>query len=183
GGNGVNRFVLGTLGALAVAITSIGSLAWACTGLATVVGTVPPLGVSGTRVTVEGLFPAPGQKPIDLRWDALQGDVLTTVTPDARGHFSASFTVPPASNGIHTVVLSAEGGAIARTTFDVTGPTGQTFITTAPPPVGGSPQASQNRTGAGASLAAGLSILAAGTVLAAAGVGAVVVQRRRSVVS
>jgi len=131
------------LGATAVAAAALlgGVAAFACTNLATI-ETATPTGRAGTLVTITGSsFTAPSDggtaSPVEVRWNGVEGPVLTSLTPDATGAVSGSFTLPEASPGHYVVVatqLDDEGkpqfGTPARSGFEILGASG---VATAPP--------------------------------------------------
>ncbi|MGH9282857.1 MAG: hypothetical protein ACRD0S_07960 [Acidimicrobiales bacterium] len=131
------------LGGTAVAAAALlgGAAAFACTNLATL-GTTMSSGKVGTAITVAGTsFAAPSDgapaSPVEVHWNKVDGPVLTTLTPDANGAVSGSFTLPDASPGHYVVIatqLDDEGkpqfGTPARIAFEILGASGES---TAPP--------------------------------------------------
>jgi hypothetical protein len=81
----------------------------------------PTSGPVGTSVTVTGTGFA-GTSTITIKFDGVtQTTTLPTVTTDSDGSFTASFDVPSASLGDHTVSATDEDDNTASATFTVTG--------------------------------------------------------------
>ncbi len=113
---------------------SAASVAYACTGLATI-SSNPGSGSAGDAVTVEARGFAPHDpadartSPVEIRMDSLDGPVIATASPSSAksgGNFSARITVPNAEPGEHVLIATqnaADGrpayGSPARTVFTV----------------------------------------------------------------
>lgn len=120
----------------ALAVLLVGAMAaWACTNLATL-NLSASTGQAGESVDVTGSSfrtADRGGQDVLIRWDALDGPVLATATPDATGSIVASVTIPEdASPGYHVLIatqdqVNDEGeasvayGTPARATFLVGG--------------------------------------------------------------
>lgn len=112
------------LGGLAVLLVAVGGRgAWACIPQARLVSIEPrSSGASGTEVTVKAVAFDAG--PAEVRWNASDGPRLATaVGPD----FSVLVTIPPADEGLHTIVVlsRAPNGALGNAgsaAFQVTKP-------------------------------------------------------------
>ncbi|MGH9177902.1 MAG: hypothetical protein ACRD0N_05035 [Acidimicrobiales bacterium] len=123
------------IGAAAAAVVLGGAAAFACTNLATI-GTSATSAKAGGVVTITGSsFAAPSEgeapAPVAVRWNKVDGPVLTTLTPDAGGAVSGSFTLPDASPGHYVVIATQvddEGepqfGTPARVAFEILSPSG-----------------------------------------------------------
>jgi len=123
--------VLLALGVFVVPL-SAASLAYACTGLATVT-TSPGAGVAGSTVTVnaKGFAPHDGADAraalAEIRMDSMTGPVIGTGSPSgSNGSFAAQITVPGVDPGEHVLIVTqndANGtpayGTPARTVFTV----------------------------------------------------------------
>jgi len=115
--------------------------AFACTNLATL-GTAETTGRAGAVVPVTGSSFAAAEEgaapsPVAIRWNKVDGPVLTEVLPDARGGISGTITVPEAAPGHYVIVATqvndegeAQFGTPARAPFQVVGADGQAL----PPP-------------------------------------------------
>ncbi|MDQ3630214.1 MAG: hypothetical protein M3417_02835, partial [Actinomycetota bacterium] len=102
---GKRGWVLLVLGLFVVPM-SAASLAYACTGLATI-STSSSSGVAGSTVTVDGKgFAAHDPSdvrtaPAEIRMDSMTGPVIGTASPSASrsgGNFSVQITVPAAAD-------------------------------------------------------------------------------------
>ena len=60
-----------------------------------------------------------GFDPISTVAITFGGSSVTTVTPTSNGEFTATFNVPPSSNGNHSVIAT-QGSKSASKTFTVT---------------------------------------------------------------
>ncbi len=95
---------------LAGVIMALGSVfAWACTNLATLnlsssqVGAGETIDVSGSSFATE----ARGGQAVEFHWDAVDGPVLATATPDATGAIAASIAIPgDAQPGYHVLIAT-----------------------------------------------------------------------------
>lgn len=138
---GSRRITLLAGAALAAAVALGGAAAFACTNLATI-GTSATGAKAGGVVTITGTsFAAPSEgappSPVAVHWNKLDGPVLTTLTPDASGAVSGSFTLPEASPGHYVVIATQvddEGkpqfGTPARVAFEILGPSGASVAPT-----------------------------------------------------
>lgn len=130
---GKRGLVLVALGLFVVPM-SVASVAYACTGLATV-STSSGSGVAGSTVTVNGKgFAAHDPSdartaPAEIRLDSMTGPVIGTASPSASrtgGNFSVQITVPNVDPGEHVLIATQNGtdgrpsyGTPARTVFMV----------------------------------------------------------------
>jgi hypothetical protein len=73
-------------------------------------------GIVGTKVTINGTGFAPNS-PIFIFWDFT--DLLNETQTDINGNFTATFTVPEATNGDHLVIAMDDQGGMATATFTV----------------------------------------------------------------
>lgn len=113
---------------------SAASLAYACTGLATI-STSPGSAVAGATVTVDARGFAPHDpsdgrtSPAEIRMDSMTGPVIGTASPSSAksgGNFSVQITVPAVAAGDHVLIATQNGadgrpsyGTPARTVFTV----------------------------------------------------------------
>ncbi len=130
---GKRGWVLLAMGLFVVPM-SVASLAYACTGLATI-STSPGSGVAGSTVTVNAKgFAAHDPSdartsPAEIRMDSMTGPVIGTASPSssrAGGNFSVQITVPNVDPGEHVLIATQNGtdgrpsyGTPARTVFKV----------------------------------------------------------------
>lgn len=130
---GKRGWVLLAMGVFVVPM-SVASLAYACTGLATI-STSPGSGVAGSAVTVNAKgFAAHDPSdvrtsPAEIRMDSMTGPVIGTASPSASrtgGSFSVQITVPNVDPGEHVLIATQNGtdgrpsyGTPARTVFKV----------------------------------------------------------------
>jgi len=122
------------LGLLAIPVVTA-SLAYACTGLATI-SADPAAAPAGAKVTVNGSYFAP-HDPSDVRseravvrMDSPSGTPLATAAPSSSatsGQFSVQITVPHVAPGEHVIIVTQNGvdgrpayGTPARQVFTVT---------------------------------------------------------------
>jgi len=119
---------------LVVVPLSAASLAYACTGLATIT-TSPGSAVAGATVTVDARGFAPHDpsdartSPAEIRMDSMTGPVIGTASPSSArsgGNFSVQITVPAVAAGDHVLIATQNGadgrpsyGTPARTVFTV----------------------------------------------------------------
>lgn len=173
------RLLLGVL-PLAVVLGAVGA-AWACTYTPRITTVTPQAGPRGTEVVMEGQGVA-DTRLVEIRWNALDGPVLTRSETD-QGNFKAAIRVPDVPPGVYTLVAATDGGAVARGTLEVLaeGPAAQPAVrnsgglgrNTEPlrssPSPGGFP--------------AGAALLAAGAVSLFASAGLLVVRKKRIIVA
>lgn len=128
----VRAGLLGCAG-IVVAVMIGASSAWACASLAALELATPTAG-PGDEVAFKGTF-FNKDNPVEIRWNALDGPVLTTVTPDTfteglHGNWrfaNGTFTVPAdAAPGNYLVIANQEAaentntwGVPARTLLQV----------------------------------------------------------------
>jgi hypothetical protein len=133
---GARKLIFG-LSAVGAALVVGSSAAWACTNLATL-NLSSASGTPGSAVTITGSsFAAPSSggigasaaTPVQLHWNSVTGNVLTTVVPDQVGNISATVKVPQAQPGYYTIVGTQitksgtnEYGTPARASFQVISP-------------------------------------------------------------
>jgi hypothetical protein len=79
----------------------------------------PTSGLPGAHVTAT-LTGFKASQSVTLHWTTSTGTTLATVTSNALGSASASFTVPSSSIGNHTVFALGSGGPTASAVFNVT---------------------------------------------------------------
>jgi hypothetical protein len=168
----------------AVAMVWAGT-AWACTSLASL-NLSNATGQSGDTINVNGssFSPDPGPiHPVVVHWNGIAGPVLATITPDASGAISGSFTVPQADPGHYVIVATQTDGkggqsfgTPARAGFTIQAPGATAAVTPAAPGVGAIPTATTTSGGLVA-LTIGLGVV--GLALFGAGVGAFARQARR----
>jgi hypothetical protein len=79
----------------------------------------PTSGLPGAHVTAT-LTGFKASQSVTLHWTTSTGTTLATVTSNALGSASASFTVPSSSIGNHTVFAVGSGGPTASAVFNVT---------------------------------------------------------------
>ena len=122
--------LVGAGGALAALVVTAAT-AWACTNLASL-NISSTSGAPGTRLDISGTaYATKGGSDVVVRWDSLNGPILTTVKPDAAGTIHGSVTVPAdAKPGPHILlatqdytdskgVTTAAYGTPARASFTV----------------------------------------------------------------
>jgi len=136
------RVVGGVAAPLAVVALVWGSVAYACTNLATMTLSAGA-GRPGDNITLIGTsFPVPraaGSTPtqVVVRWKSLDGPIVGAISPDRTGTISLTFTVPESTPG-NVVILGTqrrplnaeepttnyvdEPGTPARATFRVLAP-------------------------------------------------------------
>jgi hypothetical protein len=185
------RVWLGTV-AGAVALLVVGTVAFACTNLATL-NLSSAAGKPGDVVTVTGSSfrvnsnNVEASNPVMLRWNGVDGPVLAEVKPDRAGNISATFTVPEGQPGYYVLVATqrdANGvdayGTPARASYQILGPNGQPVIqpVSAPP---AAPVATEGSSAGIIALTVGLGVL--GLALFGAGFTAFVRQARRAPVA
>ena len=134
------RFRSIAIGAAAAvgAVLAATATAWAC--------------VSGPSITLNTANAKPGQEvtatlrdfrkadPIQIRWNALDGPVIATATPDVSGSpFQAKFTVPDTAKAGSYVVIFSQSGSDGKLTqlpvralLNVTSATGSAPVVGAP---------------------------------------------------
>lgn len=124
----------------AAAVVATAAVGFACTNLATL-NLSSGAGKPGDVVTVTGSSFAVNSRdaaasfPVELRWNGVDGAVLTTAAPDKAGNISATFTVPDSQPGWYVLVgtqRDATGkdtyGTPARASYQVLGPNGQSVV-------------------------------------------------------
>lgn len=97
-----------------VALT--GSLAWACTSLATL-SSSSTAARPGEQVEIVGRG-YDGNEEVSVRFDSREGEVVATAQPDGQGAFRASVAVPPLRPGVHALVATqadATGAVVTAT--------------------------------------------------------------------
>jgi len=145
---GKRGLVLLALGLFLVPM-SAASLAYACTGLATI-STDPGAAVAGATVTVNARGFAPHDpsdartSPAEIRMDSMTGPVIGTASPSSArsgGNFSVQITVPNVEAGDHVLIATQAGadgrpsyGTPARTVFTVTPTPAPVVAAVASPP-------------------------------------------------
>ncbi|MGH9189990.1 MAG: hypothetical protein ACRD0Q_08170 [Acidimicrobiales bacterium] len=181
-----------TLGALAGGVVMVltASLAWACTGLASLSSSASSTS-PGQRMEIAGQGYAKNGGSVSVRFDSGWGDVLATARPDRNGKFRASVAVPDMTPGDHVLLAiqsDAAGKSIVATgslPLDVVA--GPSAATVSPVPAASSsatPGSANRATAPGTApwaLAASLGLGA--VVLLAAGAAASLVQARTIVAS
>lgn len=174
----VRRILVGLAGAGAAVILSAGT-AWACTNLATL-NLSSAAGQVGENVTVTGSSFA--KAPVVLHWNAVNGPVLATVTPDQTGSISAPITIPAAQPGYYVLVATEMShgqnayGTPARAAFQVLAPGQRALLTPNAAQTAGVASSSPSSTGIVA-LTVALGVV--GLALFGAGVAAFARQTRR----
>lgn len=135
------RITLACAAAAAAAAVLGGAAAFACTNLATL-GISSPNAKAGTALTLTGTsFAAPSEgappSPVDVHWNAVDGPVVATMTPDASGNVTGSFTPAETTPGHYVIIATQvdedgkpQFGTPARVPFEILGPSGEA----APPP-------------------------------------------------
>lgn len=135
---GKRGLVLLALGLFAVPM-SAASLAYACTGLATI-STSSGSGVAGSAVTVNGKgFAAHDPSdvrtsPAEIRIDSMTGPVIGTASPSASrtgGDFSVQITIPASADPGEHVLIATQNGADGRPSY---GTPARTVFTVDPAP-------------------------------------------------
>lgn len=96
------------------------SAAWACTGQPRVFTVSQPAAAEGQAVEARGEA-TQANRPIAIRWNNLEGEVLGAGVTDATGAFAVPITLPKAAPGIYSVVLTGDTAA-GRTTIEITAP-------------------------------------------------------------
>jgi hypothetical protein len=153
------------LAAAVVLIGAVGSTAYACSNLATIILSTGR-GRAGATITLTGasfIYPkaSTGQQPtkVVIHWQSENGATLAEAVPDRFGSISATFTVPEAPPGMYVITatqltprvapgapadavptLVAEPGTPARASFEVVDPASPTVLrapTTEPVSEGG----------------------------------------------
>ena len=188
----IRRWTLAAAGA-ALASVAIGASAWGCASVASLDFT-PGVAAPGSQVEVLVTF-TNKDKPVDLRWDSVNGPVLATIEPATfteglHGNWrfaKGTITVPEnATAGPHIVVASQE--AVAGTATWGMPARGLLQVSGAGSPVIGAPTGStatgrplelvsEESVGAGELALVGLG--AAGITLLVGGAGLVLVTARR----
>ncbi|HVL91780.1 MAG TPA: hypothetical protein VM264_00380 [Acidimicrobiales bacterium] len=180
----LNRTMVAGMVAAAAATVS-GAAAFGCTALATIDAQAAAAPV-GTAVAVTGasFSTAAGASPVVFHWGGATGAEVARATPDAAGNVTATFTVPQADAGYHTLVATqqdAKGEAVygtpARYSFQVLGPDGQAPAAPSAAPV---PPATPTSSDSGGVVALTLVLGAAGLTLFGAGAATVVRQGRQA---
>lgn len=110
-------------GAVAAVVLGFASLAWACTNFARVDAINPPADAARSEVTVRGVVGGVNT-PVELRWNALNGQVVGEARADASGAFSVRGTIPDAAPGVYSIIAVAGESGIGRVAFEVTAPAG-----------------------------------------------------------
>lgn len=110
-------------GAVAAVVLGLASFAWACTNFARIDAINPPADAARSEVTVRGVVGGT-DRPVELRWNALDGQVVGSARADASGHFSVRGTIPDAAPGVYSIIAVAGEAGIGRVAFEVTAPAG-----------------------------------------------------------
>lgn len=117
--------------AVFIVILGGGSAAWACTPGAGIDSISPSSGVPGTTVTVS-VRQFHADLPVELRWEGSQGRLLGSAVARADGTAQITASIPadaqPATQGRVVLAIQHKDGTpfLARSTFTVTEPQGQT---------------------------------------------------------
>lgn len=153
------------------ALVAFAAAAWACIPVATLTAT-PALVKPGETVTVTGSFY--GKKsPVLLRFGALDGPVVATVTPDkSSGIISAAFAVPADTKPGSYVIVATQEAVRGETTWGVPSRALVTVAGDGGAPVLG-PQLGSVETGRPAGLVTGESVGTGELVLVGLGVAGV----------
>ncbi len=93
------------------------SFAWACTNFARVDAINPPLGATQSQVTLRGAGVA-ANAVVELRWNALDGQVIGQANSDAGGAFSVTGTVPDAAPGVYSIIAVSGQTGLGRAAFE-----------------------------------------------------------------
>jgi len=133
-------------------------------------------------VTVRGQAVA-AQGPIEIRWNALNGQQLALADADAGGNFAANVSVPAARPGVYSIMVVAGKAGVTRSVFEVTPSAGAVAM----PATGNASlwapathsAGSLSSGGSGLGVALGSAFLAVGLVGGFAGVTVATVRRRR----
>ncbi len=176
----VRRVTLALATGVAV-VLGLASVAWASTPTARIVSASPSAASPGSqvRIAVESVST---QGPVEIRWNSLTGERLATAAWDGKA-YAASVAVPDVAPGVYTLVATADGAGVARTSFEVTAAAAEVSAPAAAsiaaerwaprPAVDASPA------GSGLGVAAGSVLLAVGLVSAFAGFAVAAGRRRR----
>ncbi len=161
------------------------STAWACTAVAHRFALSAVDGPAGAQIEAQGEAVA-SKGPVEIRWNSATGDVLATTTDLAA--FSAPMKIPNVSPGVYYLVAVADGQAVARAAFEVTG----TSVASSPgPSLAWNDLGTKSVTSAGqgpssglsSQVMAGVALLAVGGVALLSGTALVATRRRRVPVS
>lgn len=179
----VRRAMVAVAGTVGVAGVVAGQ-AWACTPTAKIVSASPAAAVPGAqvRVAVESVST---QGPVEIRWNSLTGDRLATAAFDGRA-YAASVAVPDVAPGVYTLIATADGAGVARTSFEVTAPAGSTATPAAAPSLTSNwadQPVAQTPSGSMTGVVAGSGLLAVGLVSTFAGFAVAAGRRRHALAS
>lgn len=167
-------------------VLALGSVAYACTNLATLnldKASGQPgdtIGLTGSSFRVAKGGPS---NAVLLHWNGVEGPVLAETVPDAAGNVSLTATIPQAQPGYYVLVATQrtpegvdEYGTPARAAFQILGPGGQSVVAPSGGEGAGSVATEPASTGMIA-LTVALGVL--GLALFGAGAGAFIRQARR----
>ena len=113
---------------IAAVVLGVASFAWACTNFARVDAINPPADAPRSEVTVRGAGVGPNAL-VQLRWNALDGQVIGSAAADGNGGFSVKGLVPAnALPGVYSVIAVAGQTGVGRAAFEVTAPAGTTAV-------------------------------------------------------
>lgn len=179
----LNRAMVSGMVVLTAAAVS-GAAAFGCTALATI-STQAAAAPVGNAVTVTGasFSAAASAAPVIFHWNGVNGAEVARATPDAAGNVTATFNVPRADAGYHTIVATQQNakgepvyGTPARQSFQVVGADGRAPVA---PALTQSPVTPSSSPDSGGVVALTLVLGAAGLTLFAAGATSMVRQGRR----
>lgn len=172
--------IVAAVAAGAVALAS-SSFAWACTAQTRVFDMSTAAAPAGSEVKVTGQA-SPGGA-VEIRWNGARGAKVGAATAASDGAFAAVGTIPDVEPGVYFLAVVSGDAAVGRASFEVT----PSAAEGQPVPVASAAWAPSDRPAAGApqsstGLAAGMTLLGAGSAVLFAGlVIATVAKRRRTV--
>lgn len=111
----IRRVVAASGGLLATATVFAGATAWACIPVASLAVT-PAQAQPGQQVEVTGN--GYNTKPVDLRFNSLDGPVLATVTAE-RGSIKATVTIPEDTKPGNYLLFGTQEAEAGRTTWGI----------------------------------------------------------------
>ena len=162
-------------------VLGLASVAWACTPTARVLSVSPGTASPGSQVDI-AVESVSTQGPVEIRWNSLTGERLATATWNGEA-YAASVAVPEVAPGVYTLVATADGAGVARTSFEVTPATAAvpTPAAAVTPADRWAPRAVLDAAPSGANpgVVAGSALLAVGLVSAFAGFAVAAGRRRR----
>ena len=103
-GRGGRRALAAGAVVAAAGVALTGSLAWACTSLATL-SSSSTAARPGQQVEIVGQG-YDGNEEVSVRLDSPDGKVVATARPDSQGAFRASVAVPALGPGVHALVAT-----------------------------------------------------------------------------